>query len=141
MILQLCSLSEVEMRAWDAEFTGLAIQSVGCLIMFGTSIFALVFGVKLGQYGSPVGATVFSGVGLVALSITLLKTRDPVNRSELSKPNGVLACVMASVMLLNPLPSIFGLVALVAGLLIGVGGIILIGSELNNQPRLSSTQS
>lgn len=112
----------------NTESAGAVVLGLGCVIVFGASVTAMVLGVNVGQYGSPVAATIFSSIGVTGVVRLLARSGNArEDRNESLVRTGVLGCTTAGVVLLNPLPSTVGLVALVGALGTGLSGSVLVG--------------
>ena len=119
------------MERWDAEFTGTAITVVGASVLFVAALAGTVLGVDVGQYGSTAAATLFAGVALMGFTLRIWRPDSPGDGTAGTLVHGGSGgCIGAAVVLLNPLPSVFGQMALVGALLAGFSGTGMIGMGL-----------
>ncbi len=116
------------MQRWDAELTGAVITLAGMSMLFLTALAATVLGIDVGQYGSPAAALVFAAVGVGGEIFRLRACDDEEIAAGVRAVS--LGCIASTTVLLNPMPSIFGQVALVGVALFGLGGIVLAGTVL-----------
>ena len=115
------------MERWDAEFTGTVIAWVGVSVVVVAALAGTLLGIDVGRYGSAAAATLFAGVALTGLTLRL---RLPDGTAGTLVVGGSASCIGAAVALLNPLPSMFGQVALVGALIGGFGGTFIVGTGL-----------
>jgi len=121
----------------DSESVGMAIATAGAALLFGASLFGVLIGYTVGQYGSVPVATVVSGVGFVALLVGLLGLRGRLSWIDPGHARTAgISYSLAGMLLMNPLPGTplpFGQLMLVSVIGSVLGGSLLLFAAVDRE--------